>query len=440
MHVALPIVAIVGRPNVGKSALFNRIAGGRIAIVEGEPGVTRDRLYADAEWRGKRFTIVDTGGLDFREDEGIAGMARRQAELAMAEADVLLFVLDARAGLLPADIEVAEALRRSHKPLLVVANKVDGEALMPNVAEFYALGLGDPFPVSAEHGRGVADLLDAVIARFPDAPEAGAETGGAIRVAVIGRPNVGKSSLVNRLAGEERSIVSDIPGTTRDAVDTLIERGSSRFVLVDTAGIRRKSRIDGAVERYSVLRALRAIDRATVCLMLLDATEGVTEQDKRICGYAHEAGKAIILVVNKWDLVEKDSKTMDRYEAQIRRELGFVQYAPILFVSAKTGQRVQRLFELIEYVAEQHALRIPTGRLNEALQEAVSRRQPPSDKGERLKLLYITQVGVQPPTFALFVNEPRLMHYSYARYLENQLREAFGFVGTPLVFSLRKRA
>lgn len=439
MLVAQPIVAIVGRPNVGKSALFNRIVGRRIAIVEGEPGVTRDRLYAETEWTGRRFTLVDTGGLDFGEDEGIAAMARRQAELAMAEADVLLFVLDARSGLLPSDQEVADVLRRSQKPVIVVANKVDGAAGGEAIAEFFSLGLGEPLPVSAEHGRGVGDLLDAVVALFPE-EEAGDESVGGIRVAVIGRPNVGKSSLVNRLIGEERSIVSEIPGTTRDAIDTTIERGGSRFTLIDTAGIRRRSRIVASVERYSVLRALRAVDRASVCLMLIDATEGVTEQDKRICGYAHERGKAIILVVNKWDLVEKDEKTMDHFEEAIRCELAFVQYAPILFVSAKTGQRVHRLYELIEYVADQHALRISTGRLNEVLQAAVSRRQPPSDKGERLKVFYITQIGVQPPTFALFVNDPRLMHYSYARFLENQLREAFGFVGTPIVFSLRKRA
>jgi len=433
------IVAIVGRPNVGKSALFNRIVGQRVAIVEDVPGITRDRIYAGCEWAGRSFTLVDTGGIDFGAEEGFAALARRQAELAMQEADVILFVVDARLGLVAADQEVAEALRRSRKPVLLVANKVDDRRLMASTAEFYALGMGEPIPVSAEHGLGVGDLLDKVMSLLPpDKEEARADD--EIRVAVIGRPNVGKSSLVNRLLGEERSIVTDIPGTTRDAVDSHITRDGVRYTLIDTAGIRRKSRIAEPVERYSVIRALRAIDRADVCLMLLDATELVTEQDKRIAGYAHEAGKGTILVVNKWDLVEKDDKTINRYEEQIRAQLGFLSYAPILFLSAKTGQRVHRVFELVHYVASQHALRIPTGRLNEVLHEATMRREPPTDKGMRLRLFYGTQSAVKPPTFILFVNDPELMHYSYLRFIENQLRENFGFVGTPIVLRLRRRA
>lgn len=436
--MANAVVAIVGRPNVGKSALFNRIVGQRIAIVEGEPGITRDRIYAQSEWAGRKFTLVDTGGIDFGEDDGFGALAREQAERAMEEADLLLFVVDARTGLLPADHEVAEVLRRSQKPVLLVANKVDDAAFTHAATEFFALGLGDPFSVSAEHGRGIGDLLDRVMERLPaDVDER--EEENEIRIAVIGRPNVGKSSLVNRLLGEERSIVSDVPGTTRDAIDSSVERDGVRFTLVDTAGIRRRSRIEESVEHYSVIRALRAIDRSDVCLMLLDATELVTEQDKRIAGYAHEAGKAMIIIVNKWDLVEKDSKTINKFEEKIRQQLGFLLYAPILFISAKTGQRVRHIFELAVYVANQHALRIPTGRLNQLVHDATMKRQPPSDKGLRLKVLYATQTGVKPPTIVLFVNEPKLMHYSYLRYIENQLREGFGFVGTPIVLRLRKR-
>src|SRR5690606_11024847 len=405
----------------------------RIAIVEGEPGVTRDRIYAQSEWDGRTFTLIDTGGIDLGAEEGFFALARRQAEIAVEEADVVLLVVDVRAGLVPADLEVAEALRRSNKPVLVVANKADDGNLALAASEFFALGLGEPIPVSAEHGRGIADLLDRLVVHLPSVA-AEEDAGDDIRIAVIGRPNVGKSLLVNRLVGEERSIVTDVPGTTRDAIDTRIERDGVRFTLIDTAGIRRKSRIQHAVERYSVVRTLRAIDRADVCLMLLDAAELVTEQDKRIAGYAHEAGKAMILVVNKWDLIEKDATTINRYEETIREQLGFLLYAPILFISAKTGQRVQNIFDLAVYVANQHALRVPTGRLNEVLHEATFRRQPPTDRGRRLKIFYATQSGVKPPTFVLFVNEPKLMHYSYLRYIENQLRESFGFVGTPIVF------
>lgn len=434
-----PIVAIVGRPNVGKSALFNRICGRRIAIVEGEPGVTRDRIYGDTSWTGRAFTLVDTGGLDFGKDaEHFVQLARAQAEIAMREADVLLFVVDARSGLLPADFEVAEVLRRTDKPVVLVANKVDHPNVEDDLAEFYALGLGEPIGVSAEHGRAVGDLLDRVVDALPREVSDNEED-DAIRLAVVGRPNVGKSSLVNHLLGEERSIVSNVPGTTRDAIDAELEHDGQRFILIDTAGIRRKSRIDHAVEHYSVLRALRAVDRSDIALVMLDGTELATEQDKRIAGYAHEAGKGIIIIVNKWDLVEKDDKTMNRFEERLRYELGFLQYAPILFVSAKTGQRVSRLLPLAEYVANQQTLRIPTGQLNEVLHDAVTRRPPPSDKGVRLRFFYGTQTGVKPPTFVLFVNDPELMHYSYARYLENQLRENFGFVGTSIVLRYRRR-
>lgn len=437
--MAKPVVAIVGRPNVGKSALFNRITGRRIAIVEGEPGVTRDRIHADASWIGRSFTLVDTGGLDFGKDaETFVQLARAQASVAVDEADVLLFVVDARSGLVPADRDVADVLRRSRKPVVLAVNKVDHPSVEEGLGEFYALGLGEPIAVSAEHGRAVGDLLDAVVGHFPEAESVDDES-DEIRMAIVGRPNVGKSSLVNFLLGEERSIVSDVPGTTRDAIDTQLERDGERFTLIDTAGIRRKSRIDEAVEHYSVLRALRAVDRSDVCVLMLNGTELATDQDKRIGGYAHEAGKAIILVVNKWDLVDKDEKTMNAFEETIRREMGFLQYAPILFVSAKTGQRVHRLLELAVFVANQHALRIPTGRFNEVIHDALIRRPPPSDKGVRLKVLYGTQTGVKPPTFVLFVNDPKLMHYSYHRYLENQLREHFGFIGTPIVMRLRRR-
>lgn len=437
--MAKPVVAIVGRPNVGKSALFNRITGRRIAIVEGEPGVTRDRIHADASWIGRSFTLVDTGGLDFGKDaETFVQLARAQASVAVDEADVLLFVVDARSGLVPADRDVADVLRRSRKPVVLAVNKVDHPSVEEGLGEFYALGLGEPIAVSAEHGRAVGDLLDAVVGHFPEA-ESVDDDSDEIRMAIVGRPNVGKSSLVNFLLGEERSIVSDVPGTTRDAIDTQLERDGERFTLIDTAGIRRKSRIDEAVEHYSVLRALRAVDRSDVCVLMLNGTELATDQDKRIGGYAHEAGKAIILVVNKWDLVDKDEKTMNAFEETIRREMGFLQYAPILFVSAKTGQRVHRLLELAVFVANQHALRIPTGRFNEVIHDALIRRPPPSDKGVRLKVLYGTQTGVKPPTFVLFVNDPKLMRYSYHRYLENQLREHFGFIGTPIVMRLRRR-
>lgn len=433
-----PVVAIVGRPNVGKSALFNRIAGGRLAIVEGEPGITRDRIYAESQWLARSFILIDTGGIDFDDTDNIVVEVRRQAEIAIDEADVILFVVDARTGITADDEEIANLLRRTKKPVLVVANKVDSPNLESSIYEFYQLGLGDPIGIAAEHNRNTGDLLDEIVAHFPPNGDKDYDE-DAIRVAVIGRPNVGKSSLVNALSGTERSIVTDIPGTTRDAIDTVFEWQGQRFVIVDTAGMRRRKRIEWNVERYSVIRALRAVERCDVALAVLDAVDGVTEQDKKVVGYAHEQGKALIIVVNKWDLVEKDANTMRIYEQDTRRELSFVEYAPIIFVSAITGQRLQELLEVTQYIANQHSLRISTGRLNEVLQEAIHLNQPPSDKGRALKIFYINQISVKPPVFALFMNAPELFHFSYRRYLENRLREAFGFHGTPIWFKVRKR-
>lgn len=433
-----PIVAIVGRPNVGKSMLFNRIVGSRIAIVEDMPGVTRDRLYQDAEWQGREFTLVDTGGLDFAEDV-ITSQIRKQAELAMREADAVIFVVDARAGLTTTDEEVAKVLRLTDKPVLLAANKVEqfDLAKIPYY-DFYRLGLGDPIPISAAEGLNTGDLLDELVKLLPEQEE-DPYPPDTIRIAVIGRPNVGKSSLVNAILGEERVIVSNIPGTTRDAIDSPFERNGKSYVIVDTAGMRRRSRIDLPAERYSVVRALRAIDRCDVALMLLDATEGVTEQDKRIVGYAHEKGKAIILVVNKWDLIEKDNKTMNKFEKKIREELSFLSYAPTLYISALTKQRVPKVLEMVDFVAEQASRRIPTADLNNLIREATQATPPPGDKHKKLKIFYATQGGVKPPTFILFVNEPELMHFSYERYLENQLRENYGFEGTPIRIFPRKR-
>ncbi|MCL6638617.1 MAG: ribosome biogenesis GTPase Der [Firmicutes bacterium] len=433
-----PVVAIVGRPNVGKSTLFNRIVGGRVAIVEGQPGVTRDRLYQDAEWCGRSFTLVDTGGLDFQEDGEIIKGVRRQAELAINESDLVLFVVDARQGLHPDDEEVASTIRRSGKPVILVANKVENFRSPDLVYDFYKLGLGEPIPVSAAEGMNTGDLLDKMVELLP--PAGGDEYApDVIKIAVIGRPNVGKSSLVNAILGEERVIVSNVPGTTRDAIDTPFDREGKRYVVIDTAGMRRKNRIDYPTERYSVIRALRAVDRSDVVLVVFDAVEGVTEQDKRITGYAHEAGKALVLVINKWDLVEKDHKTMDKYTKAVREELGFVHYAPLIFISALTGRRVPKVIELVDFVAEQHSFRIATPDLNQLVKEALMQNPPPSDKAKRLKIYYATQGGIKPPKFILFVNDPDLMHFSYLRYLENQIRRAYGFEGTPVRFALRKR-
>lgn len=433
-----PIVAIVGRPNVGKSTLFNRIANKRVSIVEDIPGVTRDRIYMDAEWLNHEFTMIDTGGIELENVDKIYTSMRHQAQLAMEEADVILFVVDGKTGLTTADQEVAGLLRNARKPVLVVVNKVDKPKDNTDIYEFYNLGLGEPIAISAANLFNLGDLLDQVVEALPK-QDAAAEDDDVIKVAIIGRPNVGKSSLVNSLLGEERVIVSDIPGTTRDAIDTFYRKDDLRLILIDTAGMRRKAKIDLPVERYSVIRSLRAVDRADVVLMLIDAVDGVTEQDKKIAGYAHEAGKAIVIVVNKWDLMEKDSKTTLRYTEAIRSELAFMQYAPVVFISALTKQRVTRVIELVKYVAEQHAMRIATSVLNQVVEDATAINPPPSDRGQRLKIYFATQASVKPPTFVFFVNNPDTMHFSYLRYLENKLREAFGFEGTPLKLVVRGR-
>ena len=427
-----PIVAIVGRPNVGKSTLFNIFANSRISIVEDTPGVTRDRLYADTEWLDNEFMMVDTGGIEIMNTDKIAVSIRQQAQIAIAEADVILFVCDARAGITHEDAEVAKMLRQSKKPI-VLAIKQEME-----IFEFYNLGIGEPIPVSAANHLGLGDLLDAVVEKFPETSAYG-EDGNEdeIKVALIGRPNVGKSSIFNTLVGEERSIVSDVAGTTRDAIDTPVIREGQKFLFIDTAGMRRKARIDEPIEKYSIIRSLRAVDRSDVVLMVIDAIDGVTEQDKKIAGYAHEAGKGIVLVVNKWDLYDKDNTSTLRYTENLRRELVFMQYAPVVFVSAMTKQRIHRLPEVIHYVAEQNAMRISTSVLNQVVEDAIAINPPPTEKGQRLKILYATQVKIKPPTFVIFVNEPEIMHFSYQRYLENKLREAFGFEGTPLQMIIR---
>ncbi len=435
-----PIVAIVGRPNVGKSTLFNRITQSRRAIVEDFPGVTRDRLYADSEWNGREFTLVDTGGIQLDKDgETIDAHVTRQAELAIQEADVIVFVCDVTQGVTAADEEVAARLRKVNKPVLLCVNKVDNLHREDLAHEFWRLGLDNLITVSAEHGMGTGDLLDAVVAAFPEPGEEPEEDEDLIRVAVIGRPNVGKSSLVNAILGEERVIVSDVAGTTRDAIDVLVQRGEDRFLLIDTAGMRRRAKVEEAVERYSVMRALRAVDRAHVVLMVIDATDGVTEQDQRIVGYAHEAGKAIIVVINKWDLVQKDDRTMDRYREAVRHRLAFMDYALMAFLSAKTGARVQKLLPLIKQAAAAHARRIATGELNDLVREAYALNPPPSDKGRRLKIFFVTQPHTRPPGFVFFVNDRELVHFSYARYLENKLRETYDFEGTPVRLIFRNR-
>ena len=433
-----PIVAIVGRPNVGKSTLFNIFANSRISIVEDTPGVTRDRLYADTEWLDNEFMMVDTGGIEIMNTDKIAVSIRQQAQIAIAEADVILFVCDARAGITHEDAEVAKMLRQSKKPIVLAINKADSPKQEMEIFEFYNLGIGEPIPVSAANHLGLGDLLDAVVEKFPETSAYG-EDGNEdeIKVALIGRPNVGKSSIINTLVGEERSIVSDVAGTTRDAIDTPVIREGQKFLFIDTAGMRRKARIDEPIEKYSIIRSLRAVDRSDVVLMVIDAIDGVTEQDKKIAGYAHEAGKGIVLVVNKWDLYDKDNTSTLRYTENLRRELVFMQYAPVVFVSAMTKQRIHRLPEVIHYVAEQNAMRISTSVLNQVVEDAIAINPPPTEKGQRLKILYATQVKIKPPTFVIFVNEPEIMHFSYQRYLENKLREAFGFEGTPLQMIIR---
>ncbi|MBR3640456.1 MAG: ribosome biogenesis GTPase Der [Oscillibacter sp.] len=432
-----PIVAIVGRPNVGKSMLFNKLIGQRLSIVEDTPGVTRDRIYGTCEWCGRKFTLIDTGGIEPRTDDKILSFMREQAEIAIENATVIVFLCDIKTGMTASDQEVASMLQRCGKPVILAVNKVD-QGDSPDIYEFYNLGLGDPIAVSAIHGHGTGDLLDACLANFPGEDEE-EEEDDAIAVAVIGKPNAGKSSLVNRILGEERVIVSDVAGTTRDAIDSRFTNEKGTFVFIDTAGIRRKSKVEENVERYSVLRATMAIERADVCLIMIDATEGVTEQDTKVAGLAHEAGKASIIVVNKWDLVEKDGKTMDHMRADVRNALAFMTYAPIHFVSAKTGQRVEKLFDLIDCAANQAAFRVTTGMLNSVLEDAQTRVQPPTDKGRRLKIYYMTQVGVKPPHFVIFCNDARLFHFSYQRYIENCIRSTFGLEGTPIRISIRQK-
>ena len=434
-----PIVAIVGRPNVGKSALFNKLIGKRISIVEDTPGVTRDRIYGETDWNGRKFTLIDTGGIEPRTDSEILTFMREQAGIAVSHADVIVFLTDIRTGLTASDQEVAAMLLRSGKPIVLAVNKMDsGGAVDPDFYEFYNLGLGDPIAVSAVHGHGTGDLLDACVAYFP--PEGDdEEDDGRIQVSIIGKPNVGKSSLTNKILGEQRTIVSDVAGTTRDAIDSYFENETGKYVFIDTAGMRKKSKVDESIERYSVLRAQMAIERADVCLILIDAQEGVTEQDTKVAGMAHDAGKACIIVVNKWDLIEKDGKTMDRMREDVRRDLSYMTYAPILFISAMTGQRVDRLFELIQYVNNQASTRITTGMLNSVLADAQTRVQPPTDKGRRLKIYYMTQAGIKPPHFICFCNDARLFHFSYQRYLENQIRGVFGLEGTPIRMTIRQK-
>lgn len=438
--MAKPIIAIVGRPNVGKSTLFNVLANRRISIVEDTPGVTRDRLYSEAEWLDREFIIVDTGGIEIANTNEISVSIREQAEIAIREADVILFVCDARTGITNEDSDVASILRKSGKPIVLAVNKADSPNQEMQVFEFYNLGLGDPLPISASNRLGLGDMLDYLMEKVDQTvPFVEEEEEDEIRVALIGRPNVGKSSIFNALVGEERSIVSDVAGTTRDAIDTPVVREGQKFLFIDTAGMRRKAKIDELIEKYSIIRSLKAVDRSDVVLMVIDATTGVTEQDKKIVGYAHEAGKGIVLVVNKWDLYKKDNTSTLRYTEELRKELVFLQYAPVIYVSAVTMQRIHRLPELIKYVAEQNAMRISTSVINQVIEDACAVNPPPSDKGRLLKIYFVTQVKTKPPTFVLFVNYPEIMHFSYQRYLENKLREAFGFEGTPIHMIVRSK-
>lgn len=433
-----PIVAVVGRPNVGKSTFFNRIAGRRISIVEDTPGVTRDRIYADCEWLTHTFTMIDTGGIEPDNGDVIMSKMREQAQVAIDTADVIVFMLDGRIEYTPADEEIANILRRSKKPVILAINKVDNSNLPDHFYDYYNLGIGTPIAISSINALNLGDLLDEIVAFFPEPSEV-EEDDDTIKVAVIGKPNAGKSSIINKILGEDRVIVSEIAGTTRDAIDTPFEFNGDKFVFIDTAGIRRKSRVDENIEKYSVLRTLTAIERCDVCLIMIDATEGVTEQDTKVAGYAHEAGKAVIIVVNKWDLIEKDNNTFKEYEKMVRNDLAYMTYAPIIFVSALTGQRVFNLLDKIKHISNEHSKRIPTGLLNDVVNEAIMLNQPPSDKGVRLKIFYVTQASVKPPTFIIFVNKKDLAHFSYVRYIENNIRRNFDFVGTPIRFIVRER-
>lgn len=434
-----PIVAIVGRPNVGKSTLFNALAGEKLSIVEDTPGVTRDRLYADANWLDRHFTIIDTGGIEPDSGDIILSQMREQAEIALMSADVVIFMVDVRQGLVDADAKVADMLRKSRKPVMLVVNKVDNfDTMMADIYEFYQLGIGDPHPIAASSKRGLGDMLDALVELLPE-KNADEEEDERVKVAIIGKPNVGKSSLVNKLVGKDRVIVSDIAGTTRDAIDTVVKHDGEEYVFIDTAGIRRKSKVKETLEKYSVFRALSACERADVVVVMIDATEGVTEQDAKIAGIAHENGKGLLIAVNKWDAIEKDDKTMYKFRDEVMRVLSFVPYAKIVYISAKTGKRIDNLFDEIDAITAERTKRIATGVLNEIVMEAVAMNEPPTDKGRRLKILYTSQVSVGPPTFVLFVNDKKLMHFSYKRYLENQIRAAFGFEGTPIRFVIRER-
>ena len=435
----MAIVAVVGSPNVGKSSLFNKIVNQRLSIVEDTPGVTRDRIYCDTEWNGVKFTLVDTGGIEPRTNDVILSQMRAQAQVAIDKADVVIMVVDIQSGMTSTDADVAQMLLKANKKVVLCVNKVDKPgAEPPEIYEFYNLGLGDPFGVSAVHGLGIGDLLDEVVKELKDAPEE-PEYEGAIKVALIGKPNVGKSSLVNYMLGEKRMLVSDIPGTTRDAVDSVKENKYGKFVFIDTAGLRKKSKVNENIERYSVVRSYMAVDRADVVLIMIDANEGVTEQDTKIAGFAHERGKASVIVVNKWDIVEKDDKTMNKIKEKVVEDLKYMSYAPVIFISAKTGQRVEKLYELINYVHEQHGRRVSTGVLNDVLADATTKVQPPTDKGKRLKIFYMTQPATNPPTFVAFCNDADLFHFSYQRYLENQIRQTFGLEGTPIRFIVREK-
>lgn len=436
--MAKPVVAVVGRPNVGKSTFFNKIAGRRISIVEDKPGVTRDRIYTQVEWLNTPFTLIDTGGIEPESKDIIVSQMKVQAQIAVETADVIVFMVDGKEGLTAADENVGVLLRKAGKPVILVVNKIDSHNIPPNFYDFYQLGLGDPIAISSANALGLGDLLDEVVAKFPEDRDAGYDE-DVIKVAVIGKPNVGKSSIINTILGEERVIVSNVAGTTRDAIDTPFSQGEDRYVFIDTAGIRRKSRIDETIEKYSVIRALTAIERADVCMIMIDASEGVTEQDKKIAGYAHDQGRACVIVVNKWDLIEKETNTMKGFIKDIKNELAFMLYAPIVFVSALTKQRIPKILETIKFISNQHAMRVPTGTLNDVIGEAILLNQPPSDKGKRLKIFYITQVSVRPPKFILFINDGELAHFSYLRYLENKIREAFGFEGTPITIQYKEK-